>query len=150
MSTSQAIRQARRKKWARTAGDPFLRTCPWRITCVFQPLEAVLHRIEADGEIEAVRGQPVFHVPHAREWFDVAAAIQGVIEFAELARVRHGIAASVGGLRKLANKLDSGSPLFPADIEAARGDIDFCQRAWQGLRVSQADKLIEEVNSYEV
>jgi hypothetical protein len=123
--------------------DPLLRVMPWRIFAVFHPIERVLDRMERDGTVDAVGGAAVFREPSG--WYDLVAAIEGVIDFHRLAEARHRIPCQIAALERLAKKLNLGAPLFQSDIDAARADITACKRQAAQLRLSQATDIIETV-----
>lgn len=78
-------------------------------------------------------------------WYDVVAALRGVIDFHQLAAERYGIPAGTAALVKFANKLQLDSPIFEADIAAVRANIESCKRQAMQLRVSQATDLLQTV-----
>ena len=125
--------------------DPYLRLVPWRIDATFAPLERVLHRIEADGEVDVAGRQIVFREDMRGGWYDLLAALGGIIEFHQIAESRHGIGADLAPLIRLYTKLDKCAPLFETDLEAARRAIDSCKRAAQRLRASQAISIVDTV-----
>lgn len=125
--------------------DPLLRTQPWRILAVFSPIERVLHRLEADGTVEVAGRQVVFKEDGRGGWYDMVAALRGVIEFHQVATARYGIPADVAPLEKFANKLHAGSPIFEADLVAVRAGIASCKAQAMRLRVSQASDIIQTV-----
>ena len=125
--------------------DPRLRTQPWKIFAVFDPIERILSRIEREGVVDAAGGVPVFHEDSRGGWYEVVPAINGVIEFHEHAQTRYGLQCDVSGLKKLAKKLELGAPLFTGDITAARASIDTCKQQAGALRVSQALDLVRTV-----
>lgn len=120
-------------------------TQPWRIVAVFGPIERILHRIEADGTIDAVQGRPVFYEDSNAGWYEFVEAIRGIIQFHLLAAERLGEQADVLGLARLANKLDAGSPLFEADIEAAYRSIEICKRQALRLTIGAAGEMLQTV-----
>lgn len=122
--------------------DPLLRLMPWKIAAVFGPIERILHRIEADGTVDAAGRQIVFREDGRGGWYDAVAALRGVIEFHEIATSRHGLPADVSGLTRLANKLDTATPIFLSDIESARASIDSCKRQAMSLRLSQSTDIV--------
>lgn len=125
--------------------DPLLRTQPWRITAVFDPIERVLHRIEADGTVEAQGAQIVFKEEGRGGWYDLPEALHGVIEFHKLAESRFGIPVDVAAMEKFANKLRLGSPIFEQDLADIRACIASCKHQALQLRVSQAADLVKTV-----
>lgn len=125
--------------------DPLLRTRPWKIYAVFGPLESILNQIEKDGTVMACGNQIVFLEDGSGGWYDAVAALHGVIEFHQIAEMRYGLAVDTAQLIKLANKLDSGAPIFESDIQAARESINHCKRQAGQLRESQACDLVDTV-----
>lgn len=123
--------------------DPLLRTQPWRIWSVWQPVERIIDRIELEGVVDAAGGVPVFQENSG--WYEVVPALQGIIEFHVHAQARYGLPCEVSGLAKLAKKLDAGAPLFSADIAGARASMASCWRQAMQLRVSQAIDLVRTV-----
>jgi len=125
--------------------DPLLRTQPWKVLAVFSPLERVLHRLEVDGTVEAAGRQIVFKEDGKGGWYDLPAALEGVVQFHELATLKHGIPADVDAMRRLGNKLNSGSPIFESDVSAVRSCILSCKQQAMKLRASQAQSLVDTV-----
>lgn len=125
--------------------DPYLRCMPWKAAMVFGPIERILHRLETDGTVDAAGRQIVFYEDGNGGWYDMIAALRGVIEFHQLAAARYRIPASVESMVKFANKLDAGSPIFIEDIAAVRRDIDSCTRQAMSLRLSQAQDVLQTV-----
>lgn len=125
--------------------DPLLRTVPWRVAAVFAPLERILHRLEADGTVEESGRQIVFKEDSKGEWYDLPAALRGIVEFHRLAASRHQIPAEVDAMERFANKLELGSPVFEQDLVDVRKNIDSCKAQALQLRVSQADSIIKTV-----
>lgn len=124
---------------------PLLRTQPWRITAVFDPIERVLHRLEADGTVEAKGSQIVFKEEGRGGWYDLPEALYGVIELHKLAESRYQILADVAAMEKFANKLRLNSPIFEQDIADVRGCIASCKSQALKLRVSQAADIVKTV-----
>jgi len=125
--------------------DPLLRTCPWRVMAVFGPIERVLHRLEADGTVEASGRQIVFKEDSKGGWHDLPAALRGVIDFHELAASRHQLPIDLSAMRRFANKLENGSPIFEQDLEAVKACIAACKQQALKLRVSQAADIVDTV-----
>lgn len=125
--------------------DPLLRTQPWKILAVFGPIERILHRLESDGTVEVTGRQVVFKEDSTGGWYDVVAALRGVIDFHQLAAERYGIPAETAALVKFANKLQLDSPIFEADIAAVRSDIVSCKQQAMRLRVSEAESILRTV-----
>lgn len=112
---------------------------------MFAPLERVLHRIEVDGVVDVAGESIVFKEDGRGGWYDLRAALGGVIEFHQVAGTRHGLTVDVEPLKKFSAKLHYGTPLIMADIVNVRKCIDQCKRAAQHLRVSQATDIVNTV-----
>ena len=112
---------------------------------VLSPIEGILKRLESDGTVDAIGRQIVFTESASGERFDLPEAILGVVDFHELAASKYGLPIDVDALRRFANKLHAGSPIFEADIEAARQCIKACWSQAMQLRVSQAADLVRTV-----
>lgn len=133
------------KRVIRTTGSIKLMCCPWKINAVFYPLDRIMHRLEAEGTVDVAQGKAVFNEDMRGGWYEMAPAIEGVVQFHQLASSRHGIQADTAGLEKLAKKLDYASPLFDSDITAARASIESCKRQALMLTIDQADDLLRTV-----
>lgn len=120
-------------------------TQPWRIDWVFAPIERILHRIEMDGTVDAAQGSPVFYEDGNAGWYELVAALRGIIQFHQVATERHGLAADTDGFTRLANKLDLGAPLFEADIANARACIDSCRAQALRLTIAEAKSILTTV-----
>jgi hypothetical protein len=125
--------------------DPLLRTQPWRIFAVFEPIEAILSRMERDGTIDAASGVPVFCEHGAGGWYEVGPALEGVLQFHEIAASRYALPCDLAGLQRITKKLEVGAPIFEADIAAARASINSCKRQAMALRQSQACDIVDTV-----
>lgn len=134
-----------RKHCRRTKPDPLLRTQPWKVHDVFSPIERVLHRIEADGTVDAAGATIVFREESRGGWYDLVAALTGVIEFHQLATIRYGIPCDVAPMVRFATKLEHGAQLFQADVDSVRRAIDCCKAQALQLRVSQANDIVNTV-----
>lgn len=127
--------------------DPLLRAEPWRVSLVFDPIEAVLSRLEIDGTITtAPNGSAVFIEPGHNEWYDTAEALRGIVEFHEIASNRRGEVAHIEGLRRLAELLAVGGDVTEDDIIQARADIAACKRQAFSMRRSEAESVVKVVS----
>jgi len=118
---------------------------PWKISTVFDPLDRILHRLEADCTIDAAQGRPVFYEDSRGGWYDTVEALRGVIDFHQLAESRHGIAADVDGLIRFANKLNAAAPLFESDLAQVRASIDSCKRQALRLTLDEAHDIVQTI-----
>ena len=125
--------------------DPLIRAQPSRAMAVLSPLEAVLKRLERDGTVDAIGKQIVFTEASRGDRYDLPAAMRGVVDFHKFARDKYGLPVECDAIEKLANKLDAGSPVFEADLDAVKRNIESCRQQAYQLRVSQAIYLIDAV-----
>lgn len=118
---------------------------PWKVQMVFGPIEQILHRMQADGTIDCAQGRPVFFEDGRGGWYDLVAALRGVIEFHQIAEARHGIPADVEGMIKFANKLHVSAPIFEEDIAATRANIESCKRQALRLTLEEATDIVRTI-----
>ena len=123
--------------------DPFLCSRPGNVLDVFSPVERVLARLELDGTVDCNGSRVVFQ--EGATYYDLPAALNGLIEFHEIASAKYGMKADVSALKKLSNKIAYGSPLFESDIAGARKNIAGCKAQAMNLRISQAASIIRPV-----
>lgn len=126
-----------------TDADLTLAERPERLHGVWNPLENVLNEMERTGEIDVARGRPVLY--EAGAWYELVPALRGVMDFHELAAFRHRLRVDLAPLRKLANKLDAGAPIFEQDLVQIRDCIAECKRTAATLTVAQAVDLVRTV-----
>jgi hypothetical protein len=105
----------------------------------------MLARLEQDGTVDVAGRQVVFYEDSRCGWYDVVAALRGVIEFHQLAQSRHGHQADVDALRKFANKLEAGAPIFEDDLAQVHACIASCKRQAMQLRLSQATDIVRTI-----
>lgn len=112
---------------------------------VFSPIERVLHRLESDCTVDTVGRQIVFKEDSNGGWYDLPEAIKGVVDFHDLAARKYGLPIDVSPMRRFANKLESGSPIFEQDLEAVKDCIAACKQQALKLRVSQAADIVDTI-----
>lgn len=122
-----------------------LRAVPWRVREVFLPLDRIFDQIANEGAIECVRGKPVFREPETG-WYEVAPALQGVVDFHALAASKHGVELDTSPLNRLAASLDAGKPLTEGEVAKARAAADAMRRfAPAYLTVGEAKSILKTV-----
>lgn len=131
------------KRRIRHTGNLKMACRPWKIAAVFYPLDRILHQIEANGTVDVIQGKAVFKECMRGEWYEMSPAMEGIIQFHDLANLRHGLSADTSGISRLAKKLEYAAPLFEADIEAARRSIESCKREALRLTLDQAQDLLD-------
>ena len=126
--------------------DPLLRCQPWKIHAVFDPIDQVIARLEADGTVETDGRVISFYDAASNERYDLVAALLGIVEFFELAAGRGYIPEpDQTGLKKLAMKLWHDTPLFDADVAKAKAEVATLKRTSGTLRASAAADLIKSI-----
>jgi hypothetical protein len=112
---------------------------------VFEPVFAAFDKL-ASGEIETVRGAPVFK-DWSGEWCELAPAIDGWADCWDRICRNQGIDIDLEPLRKLARKLDYGIPLTEDDVSAGRAVIDETRSAFVSLpvEVTRAHAVTEQI-----
>lgn len=78
-------------------------------------------------------------------WYDLPAALLGVIEFHRLAESRHQLLVEIDAIERFANKLEFGAPVFEQDLADVHKNIASCKAQALRLRVSQADAIVRTV-----
>ena len=126
-----------------TDADLTLAERPERLQGAWGPLERLLDGIEATGDIDTARGKPIFREGNA--WYEIAPAVDGIVEFHAMAYDRHGIYANTAPQVRLSRKLDLGAPLFESDISAARSCIAMCKCQAARLTVGQAVSIVRTI-----
>ncbi|QEL64743.1 hypothetical protein OTERR_12670 [Oryzomicrobium terrae] len=121
-----------------------LAVMPWKIDAVFAPLERVLSRIDIDGTVDTAKGRPVFREDSRGGWYEVAEALQGIIDFHRIAAGRFGWGIDLAPLERLHRKLDLDSPLLENDLASARVCIDTLKRHATTLTLGQAKGLLRD------
>jgi hypothetical protein len=112
-------RKAHRPKW--NGAGVKLKTEPWKVAAIFNPLTAILDQLEQEGTIDvASNGTAIFKDHNDGCWYDSSVAIMGVVEAYEIHERRASRALDLGPLRQIANKLKYDMPITSDDTAAAR------------------------------
>lgn len=127
----------------RPVGDRLLRTQPWKVRNVFQPLEDILNQMEATGFSDAdQRGTPIFKSLKDSCWYTSAEAINGVADAYEIHAARCGRAMPVDALRRVANKLFYGSVVFESELTEMRTALGVLRAETLGMTENYAHDLL--------
>lgn len=144
MSASKTKRDKRYKK--RPAGLRTLRTQPWKLRNVFQPLEDILNQMESTGFSDAdQRGRPIFQSMKDSCWYTSAEAINGVADAYEIHQSRTGRSMPIDALRRVANKLNYDSVLFESEVKAMRDALDVLRKETMNMTENYAHDLLQGV-----
>ena len=115
---------------------------PWKIAAVFAPIERVIAQIENNGTVDAARGVPVFRETHNGGWYEIVAALDGVIDYHRRAAEYKTLVVNLAPLERLRNKLKNDSPIFPDELSAAQSCIDQLKRFAGALTQGEANDLL--------
>jgi hypothetical protein len=119
MAGNRRPRKPHRQKW--NGAGVKLKTEPWKVAAIFNPLTAILDQLEQDGTIDiAGNGTAIFKDHNDGCWYDSSVAIMGVVEAYEIHERRTGRVLDLGPLRQIANKLKYDMPITSDDTAAAR------------------------------
>lgn len=100
---------------------------------VFEPVFAAFDQL-ATGEIETVRGVPVFK-DWSGEWCELAPAIDGWADCWDRIIRDRSLPIDTAPLRRIAKRLANGVPLVEEDVTSARAVIDATWQAYIRLPV---------------
>lgn len=108
---------------------------------VFGPIYDVFDRLES-GEIECVRGEPVFRdfKDHDGPWCEIAPAIRGWADLWDRICAGESITFDSSPLNKLATKLENGTPITPEEVGACRQIIDLTKRIFMKMPVDAIER----------
>ena len=131
--------------------SPKLSTQPWRINAALDPLRMLLDAIETTGNVDATRqGIPIFKDLCEARWYELVPAMEGVVEFFELAAQRHKRPLDVSAIRRIAKKLETMCPITAADIYAARICVSALHLYALSMTVAEASDLTRTVQINEM
>lgn len=139
---SQAA-QAIRSAWPLTDANLTLAERPDRILSLWEPMDILLERLLATGEVDERQGHVVF-VTDGQEPQQVVPVLRGIFDLYDLAMSRHNVEADLGPLKRLCNKFDYGSPLSEDDVRKAMDCIEECKAAIAKITVEQAISLVKD------
>lgn len=142
-----------RPKKAYKPRDPMavlLKTQPWRIKAVFDPLLAIVEQLEREGTKDVARdGTAIFRDHCDGHWYDSHVALIGVCEAYEIHEKRAGIVINMEPLRRLANKLKYDMPVFASDTQDVRACFARMHQASLSMTVGYARELIRDTQIQE-
>jgi hypothetical protein len=143
----------KREKKRHVPRDPakcLIKTQPWRLNAIFDPLLAIVDQLERDGTKDvANNGIAIFKDVVDGHWYDSSVAIMGVVDAYEIHEKRAGIKIDMEPLRLLAKKLEVDMPVFASDTEAVRACFDRMRRASMTMTLGYARELIRDTQIQE-
>jgi len=135
-----------KKHRPRNPNDALMKTQPWRMRSVFQPVIAILDQLENDGTMDiSADGQPIFKDVIDGCYYDTCVALDGISECFELLSERKNIPIDTGPLRRISNKIRYHMPVFIEDTKACRACLDVLHSHCLHLRISEAVDLIQTI-----
>ncbi|NDP60050.1 MAG: hypothetical protein GZ090_11910 [Oxalobacteraceae bacterium] len=140
-------KQPRNKAYhRRPSGARTLRTQPWKLRNVFQPLDDILNMMESTGFSDADRrGTPIFQSQKDSCWYTSAPAINGVADWYEIHARRSGRTMPIEPLRRVANKLHYGSMVFASDVADMRAALATLRHETMDMTEDYAHSLLQTV-----
>ena len=143
MGTSTKPRKGHRRAW--NNGGVKLRSQPWKVAAVFNPLESIINQLEREGTIDIARdGTAVFKDANDGNWYDSSVAILGVVDAYEIHERRHQRTLGLEPLRRLSNLLKYGMPIFEKDTRAARECLHRMRAETIEMTADYAKQLIKD------
>lgn len=99
----------------------------------------------ATGEIESIKGVPCFidHTESSGTWYAIAPAMEGWLSLWRRLCRRYVLAIDLYPIEIIARRLDTGAPITPEEIDAARRVIDQCRKAYRGMDVYVVGSLVK-------
>lgn len=129
MPTSKKPRRRHNPRRMQVTNKPTMTS----VFMLFDPIYTAFDKLAA-GEIESVRGRPVFK-DWEGNWCEVAPAMQGWADCWDRICQRQGMRMDMEPLRKMSRKLSYDSPLTEAEVAAGRAAIDQTREAFRSLPV---------------
>jgi hypothetical protein len=143
MGANKKPRHAYRAKW--NSGGTKLRSQPWKIAAVFNPLTAIIDQLEQHGTNDvAADGTAVFKDALDGTWYDSSVAILGTVEAYEIHERRHQRALGLEPLRRLAKMLEYGMPITGTDTATARACLERMRGETVEMTSDYAKQLIKD------
>lgn len=140
MTANKTRTSRRRLVW--NGDGPKVRTQPWRLAHVFNPLFAIIDQLEQEGTSdETEEGQAVMRANHDGYWYDSHAAIIGVVEAYEMHEARTGRDLGLAPLRQLAEKLHAGESIHQDLTDAVRACLNRMRAETQAMTIQYANDL---------
>jgi hypothetical protein len=124
-----------------------LRTMPWRVHAMMEPLELIVAQLEQDQSADVTaEGRPIFRDHANRDrWYETPIALVGVCEAFELHNERSGETLDTEPLRRLAGKLDFGQDIVPQDLRDARTCLNAIRSHCLRMTAGYAEDLLRTV-----
>lgn len=118
---------------------------PEAIEETFAPLYNTLDQIETTGEVDALQGQAIFHVPNQGGRFELVKSLKAAAETFAILGAERGQEDGTTALRRLAAKLDVDMPLMLSDVHQARASLDWMREVATTVTVAQFIEIADRV-----
>ncbi|MBC3906222.1 hypothetical protein [Undibacterium umbellatum] len=147
MASSKRTKKVR-KPW--NPDNALLKTQPWRIKALFDPLLAIVDQLECDGTADIQNdGTAVFKDVVDGYWYESYTAIMGVVDVFEIHEKRAGVVIDMEPLRRLASKLKNDVDILLCDTEDCRACFNRMHSATLRMTVGYASGLIRDTQIQE-
>jgi 23S rRNA maturation mini-RNase III len=119
-----------------------LKTQPWRVRAILDPLDAALSDL-MDRGLDVAEGAAIFKVT-GRGVYQLAPAIEGVLAVIHIAKTRHGWLIDETPLERIMRRLKTDAIIFPHDVSAARHTVANLYPLFLHMRVTEAEALMRD------
>lgn len=143
MAGNNKPRKAHKPSW--NNGGAKLKTQPWKLRSVFDPLESIIDQLEQEGTINTSdTGTPMFKDETDGHWYCSVSALNGVVEAYEIHEKRFGRNLNLEPLRQLSNKLQYGMLIFDSDTKAVRACLARMRLETMQMTSAYAKELVKD------
>lgn len=99
----------------------------------------------ATGEVESIQGVPCFidRTEASGTWYAIAPAMEGWLSLWERLVRRYALAIDLHPIEIVSRRLDTGAPITPEEIDAARRVLDRCRKAYRCMDVYVVGSLVK-------
>ncbi|MDR6583781.1 hypothetical protein [Herbaspirillum frisingense] len=108
----------------------------------FRPIEQLLVELETTGETDCDRDGAVYRAPSDGQWYCLAGALSGFVEFFEAYGRLVDRVMPVAALGRLANKFGYGTMVFQSDIDDVRFELDSLRAEANLMTSGQARSIL--------
>ncbi len=146
-----ATKKREKKRYVpRDPANCLIKTQPWRLNAVFDPLLAIVDQLDQHGTIDVSgNGTPMFKDVVDGYWYDSAYAIMGVVDVYEIHEKRADVKIDMEPLRVIATKLRDDLEITTEDIKQVRACCDRMRTASMAMTVGYAAELIRDTQIQE-
>lgn len=118
---------------------------------VFSPLQAIIDQIAKDGTLNcSARGVPMFRDLEDGQWYETAAALQGVIDHLEMYQIRFQCDLPLSALKEFHKGLQYAMPVSAGLLARLQRDLPLLQRAMARSDPDSVNDLFRQVQIKEL